>query len=538
MCGILAIIGKGKDQELVKQLSKRMSHRGPDESDLHVTEQGHILSHERLSIIDLHSGKQPIRGTKTAWMVHNGEIYNHQELRNGILSQHTFKTKSDSEVIVHLYEEFGYDFLHHLDGDFAFVVVDGDDYIAGRDPMGVKPLYYGMDDRGRMYFASEMKPIADQCKTFSTFPPGHYYTPSTGFVKYYSPEYEDYTKAIKELDLEEIRESLTEATRKRLMSDVPIGVLLSGGLDSSLTSSIASRLLKEQGKTLHSFSIGLDEKAPDAAAARKVAEFLGTEHHEIHFTVEQGIEILHKLIWHLETYDVTSIRASTPMYFLSKAITDLGIKVVLSGEGADEIFGGYLYFRNAPTTEDFQKETIERVQKLFTADLLRADKSTMAHGLEARVPFLDKAFLDTAMLIKPEEKQPKTYDGKEKYILRKAFDTPDNPYLPDEVLWRQKEQFSDGVGYNWIDELIAYCTSKVTDAQLQGAAAEFPYNTPTTKEAYFYRTIFHSYYPQISAAQTVRKWIPKWQENQDPSGRANAAHVQADVEIAKNSIEV
>ena len=536
MCGILAIIGKGKDEQLVKQLSKRMSHRGPDESDIHITTNGHILSHERLSIIDLHSGKQPIKGTSTAYMVHNGEIYNHQELRDGILKNHSFKTKSDSEVIVHLYEEFKYDFLHHLDGDFAFVVVDGDDFIAGRDPLGVKPLYYGMDERGRTYFASEMKPIADQCKTFSTFPPGHYYTAETGFVKYYKPEYEDFTKCDKELDLVAIREALTEATRKRLMSDVPIGVLLSGGLDSSLTSSIAARLLKEKGKELHSFSIGLDENAPDAKAARKVAEFLGTKHHEVHFTIAQGIEILDKLVWHLETYDVTSIRASTPMYFLSKAITDLGIKVVLSGEGADEIFGGYLYFRNAPTTEDFTKETIERVQKLFTADLLRADKSTMAHGLEARVPFLDKDFLDVSMKIKGEEKLPKTYDGKEKYILRKAFDTPDNPYLPDEVLWRQKEQFSDGVGYNWIDQLIEYCSAQVTDLQLENATTEFPYNSPTTKEAYFYRTIFHKYYPQLSAAQTVRKWIPKWQENQDPSGRANSAHVQADVEIAKATI--
>ena len=533
MCGILAIIGKGKDEQLVKQLSKRMSHRGPDESDIHITQNGHILSHERLSIIDLHSGKQPIKGSDSAYMIHNGEIYNHQELREGILKHHIFKTKSDSEVIVHLYEEFKYDFLHLLDGDFAFVVVDGDDFIAGRDPLGVKPLYYGMDERGRTYFASEMKPIADQCKTFSTFPPGHYYTAETGFVKYYKPEYEDFTKCDKELDLVAIREALTEATRKRLMSDVPIGVLLSGGLDSSLTSSIAARLLKEKGKDLHSFSIGLDANAPDAKAARTVAEFLGTKHHEVHFTIEQGIEILDKLVWHLETYDVTSIRASTPMYFLSKAITDMGIKVVLSGEGADEIFGGYLYFRNAPSTEDFTKETIERVQKLFTADLLRADKSTMAHGLEARVPFLDKAFLDVSMLIKGEEKQPKTYNGKEKYILRKAFDTPDNPYLPDEVLWRQKEQFSDGVGYNWIDQLIEYCSAQVTDLQLENVVKEFPYNSPTTKEAYFYRTIFHKYYPQLSAAQTVRKWIPKWQENQDPSGRANAAHVQADIEIAK-----
>ncbi len=538
MCGILAIIGRAKDEQLVGELSKRMSHRGPDESDLHVTEKGHILSHERLSIIDLHSGKQPIQGTKTAYMVHNGEIYNHQELRDGVLKDHTFRTKSDSEVIVHLYEEFGYDFCNRLDGDWAFVVVDGDDFIAGRDPMGVKPLYYGLDERGRIYFSSEMKPIADQCKTFSTFPPGHFYTQKTGFVKYYKPEYEDYLKADQELDLELIRETLTEATRKRLMSDVPIGVLLSGGLDSSLTSAIASRLLAESGKKLKSFSIGLNADAPDAAAARKVAEYLGTEHHEIHFTVEEGIEILDKLIWHLETYDVTSVRASTPMYFLSKAITDLGVKVVLSGEGADEIFGGYLYFRNAPSAEDFQKETIERVQKLFTADLLRADKSTMAHGLETRVPFLDKAFLDIAVRIKAEEKMPKTYDGKEKYILRKAFDTPDNPYLPEEVLWRQKEQFSDGVGYNWIDQLIEYCATQVTDEQLAGAAAEFPYNSPATKEAYFYRSIFNKYYPQVSAAQTVRKWIPKWQENLDPSGRANAAHVQADTEIAKTGVTV
>ncbi len=536
MCGFLAIIGKGKEEELVKELSKRMAHRGPDESDLYITENGHILSHERLSIIDLHSGKQPIQGTSSAWMVHNGEIYNHQELRNTILKDHTFRTKSDSEVIVHLYEKFGYDFVDMLDGDFAFVVVDGDDYIAGRDPLGVKPLYYGMDDRGRMYFASEMKAIADQCKTFSTFPPGHFYTAQTGFVKYYQPQYEDFKACVESVDLELIREKLTEATQKRLMSDVPIGVLLSGGLDSSLTSSIAARLLKEKGKELHSFSIGLDKEAPDAVAARKVAEFLGTIHHEIHFTIEQGIEILDKLIWHLETYDVTSIRASTPMYFLSKAITERGIKVVLSGEGADEVFGGYLYFRNAPSTEDFTKETIERVQKLFTADLLRADKSTMAHGLEARVPFLDKAFLEVAMKIEGEQKLPKTYAGVEKYILRKAFDTPEKPYLPKEVLWRQKEQFSDGVGYNWIDTLIEYCSSQVTDEEMEKAAEIFPYNTPATKEAFFYRKIFHKYYPQTSAAQTVRKWIPKWQENQDPSGRANAAHIKADTEIAKSSV--
>lgn len=533
MCGIVAVIGKGVDAELVQQLSKRMSHRGPDESDLHITEKGHFLSHERLSIVDLQTGKQPIQGTNSAWMVHNGEIYNHKKLRDTVLKKHTFRTTSDSEVIVHLYEEYGYEFCDMLDGIFAFVVIDGDDFMAGRDPLGVKPLYYGIDSHGAVYFASEMKAIADQCKSFAAFPPGHYYSPKTGFVKYYQPQWEDAAKAVEPLDLKAIRETLTEAVRKRLMSDVPIGVLLSGGLDSSLTSAIASRLMTEAGSPkLHSFSIGLDGNAPDVVAARAVAGYLGTEHHEIYFSVEEGIEILDTLIWHLETYDVTSIRASTPMYFLSKAITEKGIKVVLSGEGADEIFGGYLYFRNAPSVADFQKETIERVQKLATADLLRADKSTMAHGLEARVPFLDKAFLNLAIKIRPEEKQPATYGGVEKYILRKAFDTPEKPYLPDSVLWRQKEQFSDGVGYNWIDALIEYGTAQVTDEQLAKAADLFPHNTPATKEAYYYRTIFQKHFPQASAAKTVRKWIPKWQENQDPSGRANKAHVKADTNIA------
>lgn len=532
MCGILAIIGKGKDEALVKQLSKRMSHRGPDESDLHVTEKGHILSHERLSIIDVNGGRQPIQGSQNAWMVHNGEIYNHKELRETVLKHHTFRTHSDSEVIVRLYEEFGYNFCNMLDGMFAFVVVNGDDFIAGRDPLGIKPLYYGLDERGRIYFASEMKAIADQCQTFSTFPPGHYYTPQTGFVKYYRPQWEDAAKAVEETDYTAIRETLTAAVKKRLMSDVPVGVLLSGGLDSSLTSAIAARLMKEKDVTLHSFSIGLTADAPDVVAAREVAAFLGTQHHEIYFTVEEGIAILDKLIWHLETYDVTSVRASTPMYFLSQAITQKGVKVVLSGEGADEIFGGYLYFRNAPSAVDFQKETIERVQKLFTADLLRADKSTMAHGLEARVPFLDKAFLELAVKIIPSEKQPQTYSGVEKYILRKAFDTPEQPYLPDSVLWRQKEQFSDGVGYNWINSLIDYCADMVTDEELANAQERFPYNTPATKEAYYYRSVFAKHYPQVSAAQTVRRWIPKWQANTDPSGRANEAHVNADTDLS------
>jgi asparagine synthase (glutamine-hydrolysing) len=538
MSGILAVIGKGKDPQLVKELSGRMSHRGPDESDLHIMENGSIICHESLSIIDLKSGKQPIQGTKNAWMIHDGEIYNHQEIREGILKNHTFRTKSDSEVIVHLFEEFGYDFCNMMDGDFAFVIIDGDDYIAGRDPIGVKPLYYGLDERGRIYFSSEMKSIADQCKSFSTFPPGHYYTAKTGFVKYYDPEYEDHENANQSLDLDLIRVTLTEAIRKRLMSDVPVGVLLSGGLDSSLIAAITSRLLAENGKKLRSFSIGLDADSPDNIVAGKAAEFLGTEHHEVHFTIEEGVEIIEKIIYHIETYDIISVRAGVPMYLLSKAISEKGIKVILSGEGADEIFGGHLYFRNAPSAEEFQKETIERVQKLFTADILRADKATMANSLEIRLPFLDKEFLDVAIRIKTEEKQPKTYDGAEKYILRKAFDTPENPYLPTEVLWRQKEQFSDGVGYSWINELIEYCSAQVSDEQLAGAAVEFPYNPPTTKEAYFYRSVFHKYYPQTSAAQTVRKWIPKWQDNPDPSGRANSAHIKANTEIAKSGIVV
>lgn len=532
MCGILAVIGSTKETESIKKLSGLMSHRGPDENDIHITETGFVLSHERLAIMDINTGKQPIQGSKTAWMIHNGEIYNYKTLKQNELKGHSFRTTGDSEVIVHLYEEYGYDFVGKLDGDFAFVVVDGNDFIVARDPIGVKPLYYGKDSAGALWFASEMKVLAEECITFDAFPPGYYYTPSTGFVEYYKPEWITAEKCREEVDLKKLRESLIAATQKRLMADVPLGVLLSGGLDSSLTSSIASRLLAQTGKKLHSFSIGLDSNAPDLIAARKVAEFLKTDHHEIHFTIEEGIEIIKKLIWHLETYDVTSIRASTPMYFLSKAISSLGIKVVLSGEGADEIFGGYLYFKNAPSAEAFQKETIRRVKRLSTADCLRADKSTMAHGLEARVPFLDKEFLQTAMEIAPRYKMPVSHGGIEKYILRKAFDTPEDPFLPQEVLWRQKEQFSDGVGYSWIDRLVEHASSQVTDIEMETAHLKYPVNTPTTKEAYYYREIFYSFYPQESAAKSVKKWIPKWQEDLDPSGRANASHV------AKGSLAV
>ena len=524
MCGILAVIGK-KDLETAKQLSKRMSHRGPDESGIHVTEKGHILCHERLSIIDLKTGKQPIQGSHAdSWVIHNGEIYNHMELRKK-LSHHKFHTTCDSEIIVHLFEEYGYDFCNMLDGDWAFVVVNGDKFMVSRDPIGVKPLYYGKDSEGNMYFASEMKSLADKCVEFEAFPPGYYYSGDKGLVKYYNPGYHDASKCKDVADLDKIRDSLTEATRKRLMSDVPLAVLLSGGLDSSLISSITKKLLRGTGQKLLSFSVGLNPDVPDLKAARKAAEFIGTEHHEIYFSVEQGIEVIEKLIWHLESYDVTTIRASTPMYFLSKAITDMGIKVVLSGEGADEVFGGYLYFHNAPSAEDFTKETIRRVGLLSTADCLRADKSTMAHGLEVRVPFLDRHFLDDVMTIRGEDKQPNRAAGKaEKYILRKAFDDKKDPYLPDEILWRQKEQFSDGVGYSWIDGLQAHCEKMISDAEFAKAAELYPHNTPVTKEAFLIRKIYEKYYPQQDAIKSVLKWIPKWQKNEDPSGRANEVH--------------
>jgi asparagine synthase (glutamine-hydrolysing) len=528
MCGILGIYGKEKlDIEQVKEISRRMAHRGPDEHDFHLFGDNVVLTHERLAIIDLYTGKQPIQGTDKAFVVHNGEIYNHQKLRDTELKHHSFRTTCDSEVIVHLYEEYGDDFCNKLDGIFSFIVSDGQKFIVGRDPIGVKPLYWGKNENGTLFFSSELKSIEDQVINLEAFPPGHYFTPEKGLVKYYNPEWEDYTKCNNEPDLDKLRESLIAATTKRLMSDVPIGVLLSGGLDSSLTSAIAARELKRMGSKgeLHSFSIGLDDSSPDVKAAKEVAAFLGTTHHNVHFTVQEGINILEKLIWHLETYDVTSIRASTPMYFLSKYIHDMGIKVVLSGEGSDEIFGGYLYFHNAPSSEEFQKETIRRVKLLSTSDCLRADKSTMAWGIEARVPFLDKAFLDTAIKIAPQHKQPNREKGIiEKYIIRKAFDDKENPWLPENILWRQKEQFSDGVGYNWIDELVEYCTSQVSDADFAKAAELFPHNTPSTKEAFYMRRIFHNHFPSENAAKTVLKWIPKWQENEDPSGRASKIH--------------
>ncbi len=532
MCGILAAIGKNSPEQ-IKVLSKRMTHRGPDENGLVQLKDGSILSHERLSIIDLHTGVQPIPADNNeTWMVHNGEIYNHQNLRQE-LNNYPFKTKSDSEVIVALYKKYGFEFCNKLDGIFAFVIVDNDTFMAARDPIGVKPLYYGTDTEGKMYFSSEMKAISDQCTNMEAFPPGYYYTPQTGFVKYSKPEWENPFVAKQKVNLDKLRNALVKATQKRLMTDVPLGVLLSGGLDSSLIASITKRLLPKDA-VLHSFSVGVSADAPDLQAAQKVADFIGTKHHNVLFSVEEGIRAIKKIIWHLETYDVTTIRAATPMYFLSKYIKEAGIKVVLSGEGADEVFGGYLYFHNAPTAIEFQKELILRVQNLSTADCLRADKSTMAHGLEARVPFLDKEFLNTVMQIRPEDKQPDRASGKaEKFILRAAFDDKENPYLPEDVLWRQKEQFSDGIGYSWIDELKVYCESQVSDNEFTKAKDLYPFNTPDTKEAFYFRKLFEEMYPEQHAIRTVKKWIPKWQESTDPSGRANAAHRQSILQAEK-----
>jgi asparagine synthase (glutamine-hydrolysing) len=526
MCGILAVIGNRTPEE-VQRLSKRMSHRGPDESGVHVSPTGAILCHERLSIIDLTTGRQPIQGSRNAYVMHNGEIYNHMELRQGELKHHTFRTTCDSEVIVHLYEEYGFDFCNKMRGIFTFVIIDDDTnkYMVARDPIGIKPLYYGNDKDNNMYFSSEMKSIADQCINFEAFPPGHYYTPETGFVKYYKPDWQDHTIATNPIDYTVLRDALIDSTKVRLMSDVPLAVLLSGGLDSSLISSITKRLLRGKNQELHSFSVGLSPDAPDLVAAREVAKFIGTIHHEVIFSVEQGIKELEKIIWHLESYDVTTIRASTPMYFLSKYISDMGIKVVLSGEGADEVFGGYLYFHNSPSHEEFAKETVRRVNLLSTADCLRADKATMAWGIEARVPFLDRRFLDVAMKIRPEDRIPNRSEGRmEKYVLRKAFDDKNDPYLPDSILWRQKEQFSDGVGYNWIDQIVAFCNNNVSDADFATAADRFPHNTPTTKEAFYFRAIFEKHYPQETSAKTVVKWVPKWQTNTDPSGRVCDTH--------------
>ncbi|KAK4333037.1 Asparagine synthetase [glutamine-hydrolyzing] 2 [Rhodotorula toruloides] len=573
-------------------LSKRLRHRGPDWSGCKMTQDA-ILVHERLAIVGVDTGAQPITSDDDKLVLAvNGEIYNHRALRKQLKNPGTFKTHSDCEVILHLYKEHDKDLCAMLDGMFSFVLVDTSvspsRLIAARDPIGITTLYQGWNSQrpGTVYFASELKALHDECDKVISFPPGHVYDSATQeTTRYFQPSWwngDVDPKAVptKPADLDELRTKLEKAVKKRLMSEVPYGVLLSGGLDSSLIAAIAARETEKvaaaqqahqhQGKQgsagdasglvgvddeaaadevgtltswprLHSFSIGL-EGSPDLLAARVAAEYLGTVHHEYTFTVQEGLDAVEEVIYHLETYDVTTVRASTPMYLLSRKIKAMGVKMVLSGEGSDEIFGGYLYFYAAPTAADFHQECIRRVKNLHTADCLRANKSTMAWGLEARVPFLDKEFLETALNIDPQQKmfskgslQERDADGRpimEKYIIRKAFDVGpkgERPYLPDEILWRQKEQFSDGVGYSWIDGLKDHAAQVVTDEQMASAAQRWSLDTPETKEAYFIRQIFESHFPSEAAAKTAVRWIPRadWGCASDPSGRAVQIHESA-----------
>ena len=545
MCSIFGILDIKTDPAPLRtsalEMSKKLRHRGPDWSGIYSSDKA-ILAHERLAIVGVNSGAQPLYSEdKKHILAVNGEIYNHKELREKYADDYAFQTDSDCEVILALYREKGADLLEDLNGIFAFILYDEekDEYLVGRDHIGIIPMYHGYDEHGNYYVASEMKALVPVCKSISEFPPGHFYSSKDAEpTRYYVRDWMEYD-AVKDnpTSKEDLKQALEDAVKRQLMTDVPYGVLLSGGLDSSITSAVAKKFAarriedNEESQAwwpqLHSFAVGL-EGAPDLKAAREVADQIGTVHHEMTYTIQEGLDAIRDVIYHIETYDVTTIRASTPMYLLGRKIKAMGIKMVLSGEGADEIFGGYLYFHKAPNKKEFHEETVRKLLALNMFDCARANKSLAAWGVEGRVPFLDKEFIDIAMRLNPQDKM--CGNGKmEKHILRECFEND----LPEAIAWRQKEQFSDGVGYNWIDRLIEYCTTQVSDVEFAKAKDLFPYNTPTSKEAFYYRTIFHKHFPQESAAQTVRKWIPKWQENQDPSGRANAAHVQADIEIAK-----
>ncbi|XP_023532195.1 asparagine synthetase [glutamine-hydrolyzing] 1-like [Cucurbita pepo subsp. pepo] len=553
MCGILAVLGCSDDSQAkrvrVLELSRRLKHRGPDWSGLY-QHTDFYLTHQRLAIIDPASGDQPLfNEDKSIVVTVNGEIYNHEELRKK-LSNHKFRTGSDCDVIAHLYEEYGENFVDMLDGMFSFVLLDTRDnsFIVARDAIGITSLYIGWGLDGSVWISSELKGLNDDCEHFETFPPGNFYSSKEGgFKRWYNPTW--FSEAIPSTPYDPLvlRRSLENAVIKRLMTDVPFGVLLSGGLDSSLVASITARHLagtraaKHWGTQLHSFCVGL-EGSPDLKAAREVADFLGTVHHEFHFTVQDGIDAIEDVIYHIETYDVTTIRASTPMFLMARKIKALGVKMVISGEGADEIFGGYLYFHKAPNKEEFHRESCRKIKALHLYDCLRANKATSAWGLEVRVPFLDKEFIDTAMAIDPEWKMIKREQGRiEKWVLRRAFDDEQQPYLPKNVLYRQKEQFSDGVGYSWIDGLKAHAAQHVTDRMMLNAGHIFPQNTPTSKEAYYYRTIFERFFPQNAAQLTIPggpsiacstakavEWDAAWSKNLDPSGRAAlGVHVSA-----------
>ena len=545
MCGIVSIFNIKKQTKELRDkalaMAKKIRHRGPDWSGIYCGDTA-ILAHERLSIVDPQSGKQPLFSLDHKQILAvNGEIYNHQNIRKRYAGIYPFQTGSDCEVILALYRDKGIHFLEDLNGIFAFALYDEekDEFLIARDPIGVIPLYIGYDADGKVYCASELKALEGYCDRYEPFLPGHYYYSKEGkMTRWYTRDWMSFD-AVKNnpASVEELRNALEAAVRRQLMSDVPYGVLLSGGLDSSVISAIAkkyaSRRIETNGKQeawwpqLHSFAIGL-KGAPDLAKAREVADFIGTIHHEINYTIQEGLDAVRDVIYFIETYDVTTVRASTPMYLLARVIKSMGIKMVLSGEGADEVFGGYLYFHKAPDARAFHEETVRKLSKLYLYDCLRANKSLSAWGVEGRVPFLDKEFLDVAMRINPVAKM---CTGKtiEKKIIREAF----QDMLPESVAWRQKEQFSDGVGYNWIDTLKAITDQAVSDEQMSQAVQRFPINTPRNKEEYYYRSIFEEYFPSESAAYSVPSvpsvacstaealaWDEAFKGMNEPSGRA------------------
>ncbi len=545
MCGIVCAFNLKQPSEKLRpqllEMSKTIRHRGPDWSGIFDNKKA-IMSHERLAIVDPTSGKQPLFSEdKNFVLAANGEIYNHLDLRKQFKGNYNFQTQSDCEVILALYQEKGSSFLDELNGIFGFALYDvqKDEYLIARDHMGIIPLYMGWDENGTFYVASELKALEGVCTKIELFPPGHYLHSSDGELKrWYNRDWKDYD-AVKDnaTDIKKIKEALESAVHRQLMSDVPYGVLLSGGLDSSITSAIAKKYAEKRIESndkdkawwpqLHSFAVGL-EGSPDLAAARLVANHLDTVHHEIKFTIQEGIDALRDVIYHLETYDITTIRASTPMYLMARAIKAMGIKMVLSGEGADEIFGGYLYFHKAPSAKEFHQETVRKLEKLHMYDCLRANKSLAAWGIEGRVPFLDKEFMDVAMSINPQDKMING-ERMEKWVLRKAFED----MLPESVAWRQKEQFSDGVGYSWIDTLKEMVDKEVSDEQLTNAHYKFPIQPPTNKEEFYYRSIFAEHFPSDTAAWSVPQeasvacsskialeWDESFKNLNDPSGRA------------------
>jgi asparagine synthase (glutamine-hydrolysing) len=545
MCSVLSILDIKSDPAELRaralRLSKLQRHRGPDWSGIYASDRA-ILAHERLSIVDVLHGAQPLTNEAgTHALAVNGEIYNHRELRASLATPYPFKTESDCEIILALYRDRGTDFLDELNGIFAFVLYDADRdrYIIGRDHIGIIPLYTGRDEHGNLYVSSEMKALVPVCRSIQEFPAGHIWDSEVGESRpYYKREWRSYDAVAQNgADPKEIRAAMEAAVKRQLMSDVPYGVLLSGGLDSSIIAAAAKRFagrrVEDEDRSeawwpqLHSFAVGL-EGAPDLKAARSVADHIGSIHHEFHFTVQEGIDAISDVIHHIETYDVTTIRASTPMYLMARRIRAMGIKMVLSGEGADEIFGGYLYFHKAPNAREFHEETIRKLDRLHLFDCLRANKSMAAWGVEARVPFLDKEFMDVAMSIDPQAKM--AGPGRmEKHILREAFED----MLPASVAWRQKEQFSDGVGYSWIDSLKAHAEARVSDQELASARYRFPHNPPETKEAYFYRSIFAEHFPLDTCALCVPggksvacstpealAWDASFAGSADPSGRA------------------